>query len=244
MAFCQQCGTKIAEEAAFCERCGAAVNFGHTQLSGSRAPAPAQSPRRSLVGYLFWAGAAILAVGLIFVILIAIGVKKGVERGVEDSGKDAADTAAKQLAGPIQIAAVLKRDKELSEAMVAAVGQTSGTTDERADRAAELMHDYVVEAGQAQMNSCPPDFVEAYHQYLSFWSDEANLLSSHPHIPSEDEAFVNGFFQGLAGDLTTVVVQQQEINAWIQRVKAGLNEIQRAHDIVARVAKADVGSVK
>ena len=29
-----------------------------------------------------------------------------------------------------------------------------------------------------------------------------------------------------------------------ERVKAGLNEIQRAHDIVARVAKADVGSVK
>jgi len=107
-----------------------------------------------------------------------------------------------------------------------------------------LTKDYVAEAKQTEMDSCPSDAREAYNEYLTLLSGEADLLSSHPHIPSEDEVILEGFLNGLAGDVTTTAVQEQEINVWFQQVRARWSDIQTARAELTTVIGRDIDSSK
>jgi len=70
------------------------------------------------------------------------------------------------------------------------------------DAAASLMQDYVDQARQIDTQLCPHDFAEAYYRNITAWADEGEAIRAHPHIQNSDEAFVNGFFRGLQGDMS------------------------------------------
>ena len=139
--------------------------------------------------------------------------------------------SAQTAAPAVDLAAmrsVIRQDNDLSTEVNAAIGKGGINTDEDLDRVAALIRNYVAAARQIDINSCPRDFAESYYRHLSAWSDQAEAVSSHPHIPSEDEALIEGFFRGLNGDITGGVIQRQdELNQWLGQVKARDADIHR-----------------
>lgn len=92
-------------------------------------------------------------------------------------------------------------------------------------------------ARQIDTRSCPRDFAEAYYRHTSAWSDEAEAIRSHPHIQSEDEAFANGFVQGLQGDASGGAMEMKaEINEWGRNVSAKESEVSRTWKEVQALA--------
>jgi hypothetical protein len=87
------------------------------------------------------------------------------------------------------------------------------------DTVASLMQNYVGQAKKIDTRFCPRDFVEAYYRHISALSDEAEAIRSHPHIQSEDEAFADGFLQGLQGDAS----------GWVEEIKSEISEWEERH---------------
>ena len=117
----------------------------------------------------------------------------------------------------------------------------NAVTDEDLDHYAAAVKDYVDQARQIKMDSCPRDFAEAYYRHVSAWADEADTLSAHPHIRSEGEAFVEGFFRGLNGDVTGGAIQMHdELQAWATQVKAAEDNVHKTwHEVEALVVRYD-----
>jgi hypothetical protein len=132
------------------------------------------------------------------------------------------------------VQAVRQRDTELAAVMNAAIGQLNVGSDGGLDKAGALIKDYVASARQIDTHSCPRDFAESYNRNLAAWSDEADAVLAHPHIPqSQAEAFVDGFFRGLAGDWSGGT---DEVNAWFADLKAKDAEVKRTQAQVDALA--------
>lgn len=148
------------------------------------------------------------------------------------------------MAGPKQAAAVLKRDDDLVAAMRTAIDQTSGTADERLDRMAILIKDYVADAKEAHTEPCSLTFKDAYSRYVSRWSDLADTVASHPHIQSEEEALVNAFLRSFSGDFAGATRQLQETDAWGQQVGMKADEVTRARRETGNVLHSDIDAAQ
>jgi len=192
---------------------------------------PAARPR---FRYLPWILVAVLAIALVGTFAV-VGV-------MVDAAKKVSADLAKELDNigvVLQMQNVRQRDIALNNFMDTAFGQTSGNVNDQFDMQAQLMRDYVNEAGKADMDKCPSDFVDAYKRDLAIYSDQANLLASHPHIPSDDELFVNSILHGVDGDFTYAETEQQQIGAWAQSVKGGYQKIKEGDQNLENIYKAD-----
>ena len=216
MAFCQKCGSAIAEEASFCGKCG--VPVASPSLPFPAATVPVQVPRRSPLKVLLWAGAGFFALIIMLGLIIAAGGK---------GSSQASDFAA--------IQAVRQQDSDLAAAMTAASKGLKIHSDDDLDKAGAFIKDYVTAARRIDTHSCPRDFAESYYRNITAWSDEADAILAHPHIPAtQTEAFVDGFFLGLmTGDVSGGT---NEINAWYDQVKEKDVEVKRTQDEVNALA--------
>ena len=133
------------------------------------------------------------------------------------------------------IQSVLAQDHEIGVAMKTARGQINPKTDEDLDQIAAITRDVSTKGMKIDTSACPRDFAEAYNRHLSAWSDEADIIASHPHVPAGDEAVIEGFFRGLAGDVTGGAIElQDQFNAWIGRVRIADEEVNRTwHEVEA-----------
>jgi hypothetical protein len=82
------------------------------------------------------------------------------------------------------------KDKSSTDAIETQLAAFSADTfnDEVLDALATLIGDYVAEARGMSLAGCPSDFRDAYYRYLSGWAAGGDLIRSHPHIPTDDEA--------------------------------------------------------
>lgn len=214
MAFCQRCGSQIIEDAAFCGRCGSPVTAPSSLTPVATLSAPIS--RRSPFRVLLWIGAAFLA------LVIVLGLIAG---GNGDSRTS--DLAA--------IQAVRQQDSKLVAEMTATIEELKENSDEDLDKAGAVIKDYVVAARRIDTHACPRDFAESYYRSISAWSDEADAILAHPHIPqTQTEAFVNGFFRGwLYGDISG---GQEEVTEWLRQTKAKHAEVNRTQEEVNALA--------
>jgi len=215
MAFCQKCGSAIAEEASFCGKCGVPVASPSSPLPVT--PVPVQVSRRSPLKVLLWAGAGFFLLIIMLGLIIAAGGK---------GSSQASDLAA--------IQAVRQQDSNFA-AMTAASKGLRVNSDEDLDKAGAIIKDYVTVARRIDTHSCPRDFAESYYRNITAWSDEADAILAHPHIPAtQTEAFVDGFFLGLmTGDVSGGT---NEINAWYDQVREKNVEVKRTQDEVNALA--------
>ena len=214
MAFCQKCGSAIAEEASFCGKCGVPVA---SPSSPFPVATPVHGPRRSPLKVLLWAGAGFFALIIMLGLIIAAGGK---------GGSQISDAAA--------IQAVRQQDSDFAAAMTSASKGLRVNSDEDLDKAGAIIKDYVTVARRIDTHSCPRDFAESYYRNITAWSDEADAILAHPHIPAtQTEAFVDGFFRGLAGDVSGGT---NESNAWFELVKEKDVEVKRTQDEVNALA--------
>jgi hypothetical protein len=216
MPFCNVCGAQITEEAAFCGRCGNAVASSPSPRIAPTAAMP-ESPRPRY-RYLLWAAAGFLVLIVMMGLIIAAGDK---------NTRRNSDLAA--------IEAVRQQNSDLVAAMTAASRELKENGDDDLDKGGALIKSYVAAARQIDTHSCPRDFAESYQRNLSAWSDEADAVLAHPHIPStQGEAFVEGFLRGwLYGDISG---GQDEINEWRRQVRAKHDEVTRTQSEVDALA--------
>jgi len=132
------------------------------------------------------------------------------------------------------IQAVRQQDSNFA-AMTAASKGLRVNSDEDLDKAGAIIKDYVTVARRIDTHSCPRDFAESYYRNITAWSDEADAILAHPHIPAtQTEAFVDGFFLGLmTGDVSGGT---NEINAWYDQVREKNVEVKRTQDEVNALA--------
>lgn len=221
MAFCNQCGTKIPEDAAYCGHCGAPGTSPVYQPPAPAAVVFAQSLRRSPLRPVLWIGGALAVVVLIIVgLVITKAAEEGVREGVSKNVGHDEDIKS--------IRAVMRQDEELTKSLGREMKAMKFRNEESLDAVASLMQDYIDQAKQIDTKFCPRDFAEAYYRNLAAWSDEAETFRSHPHIQTGDEAFVNGFFRGLQGDASGGAGEiRAEVNEWQKNVTAKQSEIDR-----------------
>jgi hypothetical protein len=263
MAFCHSCGGQMRGDATFCENCGRTVTpfvqqpiFPvqphaeaystpyHGQAYIPYYPgniAPSGSARRlAIFRYLPWGISAILAAILLLVAFTAGPAKQAYDDKIVKAEDEVIDKTTKQIRAIDDIARVVEVDKSLFVLTMTAMRQTTGDPDEKLSRQAELIRNYVSEGRNTTMDSCPKDFVDAYGRSLSLWSDVADLLSTHPHIPSEDEALVTGILHSMIGDASASAFQQQEIGSWQQQLNTGLKRAADGAKEFSDVATADL----
>jgi hypothetical protein len=189
---------------------------------------------------LLWVGLSVVA---ICAIIVAMGVKQGVnsamtegaKKGIEEAQQN--DARAAQQAYATAIRDVIRQDVELSNAMNAAINAMKVTTASDFDKIAAQIENYVEQAKQIDTGACPREFAEAYYRHLAAWSEEGRALKDHPDVPTDEDAFAEGFFRGLAGDPTGGVFQRQdEMKAWYADLKAKDTETHKSWDEVQAVA--------
>jgi hypothetical protein len=121
--------------------------------------------------------------------------------------------------------------------MNAVINQTKIKSEDDFDTIAALMRNYVESARKIDTSSCPRDFAEAYYRHLSAWSEEAQAVHGHPHTPTGDAAFVNGFFRGLAGNPSGGALEtRNEYLAWAKEVTARDADVHKSWDEVNALA--------
>ena len=230
MAFCNRCGTKIPDNVFVCGNCSGLGNSPAVQLPSGVVMVSAQPARRSLLKPTLWIVAGLVAAFAVFTVMgITKAAQDGIREGVTKNIGHTEDIKA--------IQAVLKQDGVLTEAMNRAINDTKIKSADDFDKVAELMNGYIKDARQIDTRFCPRDFAEAYYRHLSAYANEADAVASHPHVPTGDEAFANGFFRGLAGDATGGAVQiQDELKDWYRQVKDGDAEVRKSWQEVEALA--------
>jgi len=100
---------------------------------------------------------------------------------------------------------------------------------------AKLIYSYVGDARETSLTDCPRDFAESYYRYVSAWSEAADSVDSHPHIPTEDEAVLEGFFRGLHGDPTGGVIELADtLQAYLARIQSAFDNVSKCqHEVEA-----------
>lgn len=110
-------------------------------------------------------------------------------------------------------------------------------TNEEIDRCSALISDFVDSARSIKLSSCPPDYAEAFIRYIASWSKLARIMDNHPHIRSGEEAVLEGFLRGLAGDPTGGAFEMQsEYKNWVLRLNAAQLQLETKWDELSAVA--------
>lgn len=141
------------------------------------------------------------------------------------------------------IESVIRTDTGLLQLLDSASHQLTGSADDRMDRKAQLIRDYVRIAGDADTSHCPASVVEEYKRHLSLWSDLAQAYAGHPHVPSEEESFVIRFLQNIAGDSGSDTMAQQEIAEWTRHLQDASNRADQGTQEFLNSSKAAIDSV-
>jgi hypothetical protein len=230
VAFCIKCGAKMAEDALLCANCNVPGNSLVPQIPAGPVIVSAQPSHRSLLRPFLW----ILA-GLMVVLAVVAGMAiiKAAQEGVRDgvSKNVGHDEDIKS------IHAVIKQDDDLAKSLHSEIDAIKVHNEAGLDVVASLMQNYVDQARQIDTRFCPRDFAEAYYRHISAWADEAEAIRSHPHAESDDEAFVNGFFRGLQGDVGGGADERKaEITDWAKNVSTKESEVSRTWKEVQALA--------
>jgi len=132
---------------------------------------------------------------------------------------------------------VMTKDREAGEILSARIDGLSRdrVTDDKLDAFAKLINSYVGDVRETSLTDCPRDFAESYYRYVSAWSEAADSVDSHPHIPTEDEAVLEGFFRGLHGDPTGGVIELADtLQAYLARIQSAFDNVSKCqHEVEA-----------
>jgi len=200
------------------------------------------STQNRFLTYLPWGIAAVLALSLV------LGL-----RFVHDQSEEVAKDSQhlKDQIAAIEVISdmdeVLSANNRLSSFASEASGQITGSPDEQLDRRAQLMQDYAENASEIKTGKCPDDFKKAFSTYLSLVSEEARLLASHPHIPTEDEAQVQKWlrdFQSFLGASNTSQPSYGDLSAWQQRLNESGTRVTEALETWKKIASEDIDSLQ
>jgi hypothetical protein len=134
------------------------------------------------------------------------------------------------------IGKVMAQDEEASEMLFTHMDGLSSApfTDAELDSLAKLIRSYVSQARDTSLTDCPRDFAESYFRYVSAWSEAADLLDSHPHIPSEDELALEEFFRSLHGDPTGGAIGiEGTLKAYIVNMRTAFDNVSKHKNEVA-----------
>ncbi len=228
MHACQACGYANAVEVYACMRCGAALSPAPMAMQGGYYP-PVRTKSSVMPALLITGGVIAFLAVVIFGILVVIGMRVEAKQKAEASRKQA------------QIAAIQQeRDQEsrLNRAMKKDIEATKPTTDADFNRISKRIEAYVADARQVDLSGCPSDYADAYNRYLAAWSEEAVAVREHPHIPTEGEAVVNGFLNGLKGDSSGGTDDlKAQFKTWVDDLKARDAEVQKRADELNALAK-------
>jgi len=180
--------------------------------------------------------ALLITGGVVFglIVLVVIGL---IAVGTSVAAREKAEAEARRQAETLAITSVKQQNETLNRSMKSDIQNMKPSTDADFDALADRINAYVSEARRIDTSGCSRDYAESYSRYLSAWSEEASAVRAHPHVPTEGEAFVEGFFRGLAGDPSGGVVQRQdEFKTWLNDVKAKDAETQRLGDATQALA--------
>ncbi len=137
----------------------------------------------------------------------------------------------------LAIAAVLRQDRQLGDQYEKLRDNIGVKGDDGLNQLAGLTDELVSKMKMIAIDDCPSDFQLAYTRHINCWSDWAYVVSNHPHLQSGDEAFLEGFARGLAGDPTGGAFEKQaEIDSFLRRGREGHFEIKRSWEEVETVA--------
>jgi hypothetical protein len=176
----------------------------------------------------------------LLLLIILFGI---VARPAKEAFDDFVEKTRDEIKNVMAIEGLAVRDAALLEYLGSVSSQIHGDADERVDRLAQCIRAYVAVAQKADLDSYPASFADVYKHHVSLWSDYADTLVSHPHIPGEEEAFVGRLLQTLTGNLDAGAAQQQEIAVWARRVQeAGRQADQGTQDFVA-ASKSAINAV-
>jgi hypothetical protein len=119
------------------------------------------------------------------------------------------------------IHAVLQQSQQFGDVLASRIGERAASdsdpTEEDLERAAGYYDEYVAQLQKIDTHDCPRDFAEAFYRYRAAYEDEAQVMHAHPHIPSNEQAFVAGVNDGLAGDPTRQMRElKAAFEAWIK----------------------------
>jgi hypothetical protein len=211
MQYCQACGYSNSIGVYACARCGASLAAAPMVASGYYA---AQPQRKSPV-----AKALLITGGIIvFLIVVVIGGLYVIGTRVQKQKEEAAARRQAQITAMTDVQA---REKELNDAMQRDIQASKPTTDEDFNAIATRINTYVAQAREIDLTGCPQTYAEAFNSYLASWTDEAHTVREHPHIPTEGEAVVTGFFKGLEGDSSGGADElKAKFNTWLTDLKA------------------------
>jgi len=180
---------------------------------------------------------ALLIAGSVILSLVVLAVVGLIFVGANVAAREKAAAEVKRQAEIQAVTSVKQQDELLNSTMKSDIQGVKPSTDADLDGVANRINTYVAEARKIDTSVCPRDYAEAYSRYLSAWSEEAAAVRVHPHVPSEGEAFVEGFFRGLGGDPTGGAVQRQdEFKSWLNDVKAKDAETQKQGDAAQALA--------
>jgi hypothetical protein len=140
----------------------------------------------------------------------------------------------------VAILTALQQDDQLgkeykSERM--GIHDSGATGDDALDQVARLTSNLVAKMKAIPISDCPADFQEAYTRHINCWSDDADAIAQHPHIQSGDEALLEGFLRGLAGDPTGGAFEKQyQIDSYLKTEHDRSIDIKRSWEDVEAVA--------
>jgi hypothetical protein len=219
MQYCQACGYSNSVGVYGCTRCGASLATAPMVANGGYYAA--QAHRKSPV-----AKALLITGGIIaFLVVAIIGGLYVIGTRVEKQQQEAAAHRQAQITA---MANVQAREKALNDALQTDIKAIKPATDEDVDGIATRINAFIEQARAIDLGNCPQTYADAYNRDLASWTDEAHTVREHPHIPTEGEAFANGFVKGLEGDSSGGAQElKDKFNTWTSSLKADDAEIDK-----------------
>jgi hypothetical protein len=124
-------------------------------------------------------GSDVLKLGCLIYLLLALGSNSL----SADEGRN-----KKDLSFIDAMQNVMDEDERLSSVSSNAIAMLDQNKDESVDKVAGIMREYVQQARQINLKSCPQDFTKAYVKNLAANESLADIAAEHPHVPGKIEA--------------------------------------------------------
>jgi hypothetical protein len=234
MQYCERCGRQLGQGVMFCSACGTAVNAQVLQPTSMNVPpaTPATGntpviyapPQRSGGRTAMWVVLGLVGCVLLVVVVLAIfGAGMAARQNANPIDVSSTTPPSSSAAAPapspqpvVDVAAirsVLTQDADYRGFAESAVKNMNVKSLDDVDKVAGLMRTYISKAQGIDTSACPPDFAEAYSRNISAWVTAADIVESHPQMPTDDD------------DVTQV---RASFNDWVQRLQNAGTEIDRA----------------
>lgn len=267
MAYCANCGNTVESTRSICPICNQRLGvpppfpIAYQAAEGvatyrpapgvSRAPNPpmvdadqyerdarlGRRIRRAMPKVFFGAAGLFL-----FLVITALLLLKPAEEVLNAVFNQVTDKVQAVLKRELAIENIAAGDAAILDYMGATASKNSGDGDQRIDALVSGIRSYVSVSQQNSVDGCPSDFVAAYQHHVALWSDLADVLARHPHIPSEEETFVRNLLEHMAGG-SGDGGQDQAMQAWTQQVREAQSRANQGTQDFIEATKSALGNI-